>query len=380
MENHTSDDELTPVHHEILHLLTTLPTPTRVDLAQHLGLAPSTVSLRVQELIERGLVEESGSASSRGGRRARILSVRPTAGVLQLADLGTSHARLGLADANGTLLHSTEVPLDVALGPEVTLTSVLTLLEELRTDLAHTSPLAGTVIGLPAPIDPARGSVDSASRLPGWNGFPLVEHVERTTSAPALLENDANLLALGTHVARPGDATSITVKAGNAIGAGIVIDGNLLRGATGAAGDLAHARVPDGSDLPCACGNTGCLETVASGMALTRAWKRRTGATGTLSDMLTEVHNGDPIATNLVREAGHLLGSTLCTVVGVLNPDAVHIGGLLSTSEAFVAAVRAALYGGCHPLITRSLEITTTSGADAGLLGAARLMRTHVFG
>jgi predicted NBD/HSP70 family sugar kinase len=195
-----------------------------------------------------------------------------------------------------------------------------------------------------------------------------------------VVENDANLMALGEHVSSPHPVRhSVTVKAGSAIGSGIVVDGVVYRGSDGAAGDFSHARVPAGGAIPCSCGNTGCLETIASGAALVRVLQEAGRDVTDTAQVIRLARSGDPEATTLVRTAGRHLGEVLCTVVNFFNPGAVFLGGGLSTVEPFVAAVRSQLYEGCHPLVTQRLLIARASaGADAGLVGAGRSVLDRV--
>ena len=353
---------------------------SRTDLARHLGLAASTVSVRVHELIEAGVVRETGSGPSRGGRRPRLLEMCSEGGYVLVADVGGTHARLGVVDLTGTLTDVEEVPVPVAAGPgpEAALQVVAGVFDELAA--RRGSPPSGIGVALPGPVDLERRCVVSPSRMPGWDGFPVGPWLEARYGIVAAVDNDANLMALGEHVSSAQRVShSITVKAGSAIGCGIVVGGAVHRGADGAAGDFSHARVPAGGDIPCSCGNTGCLETIASGAALVRELKGRGRDVVETAEVIRLARTGDPEATTLVRSAGRHLGEVLCTVVNFFNPGAVFLGGGLSTVEPFVAAVRSQLYEGCHPLVTRRLLITrAAAGADAGLVGAGRFVLDRV--
>jgi predicted NBD/HSP70 family sugar kinase len=218
-------------------------------------------------------------------------------------------------------------------------------------------------------VDVAAGTVTLPSRMPGWRGFPAREALQRLFEVPVVIDNDANLMALGqARRGAPGE-TLVVVKAGTGIGSGLVVDGRLHRGRDGAAGDISHVRIPAGGDRPCTCGNHGCLETVASGAALVA----QLGVAST-ADLLAATEDSNATVITAIRRAGGLLGDVLATVVNFANPDAVLLGGALAGCEAFVAAARGALYERCLPLATRQLRIDTVlGGADAGLLGAGSL-------
>ena len=372
----------------IVALISSGQGTSRTDLARRLGLAASTVSLRVQELIALGVIRETGSGQSRGGRRPRLLELCSGGGFVLVVDVGGTHARAGVVDLTGTLSDVEEFPVQVAVGagPEATLELLAGLFDDLirrRSERATGGTgLGGIGVALPGPVDLERGCVDRPSRMPGWDGFPVGQWLRERYGVDVVVDNDANLMALGEHVSSPQDVRhSVTVKAGSAIGSGIVVDGVVYRGADGAAGDFSHARVPAGGDIPCSCGNTGCLETIASGAALVRVLREAGREVTDTAQVIRLARSGDPESTTLVRTAGRHLGEVLCTVVNFFNPGAVFLGGGLSTVEPFVAAVRSQLYEGCHPLVTQRLLIARAgAGADAGLVGAGRFVLDRILG
>lgn len=356
----------------VFDLIATGRAHSRSELAEQLGVAASTVGLRVQALLDAGLVQEAGDGTSRGGRRPRMLRIADDGGCVLTADLGGGHARIGRHSLSGTLLRVISIPVDLTVGPEATLAAVCEVFDE----LADRAAVRAIGIGLPGPVDIATGSVDQPSRMPGWPGFRVGEHLRDRYGVHVAVDNDANLAALGEHRLQFGlSEHSITVKAGTAIGSGIIVDGHVHRGATGAAGDITHTRIDGSGDIPCSCGNTGCLETVASGASLVRQMRERgRDDVTTTENVLALARDADPVATTLVRTAGTHLGQALSGVVNFFNPHAVYLTGSMSASEPFLAAVRSRVYEACHPLVTQRLRIEAArTGADAIVLGAARL-------
>lgn len=349
---------------------------SRREIADVLGLAPSTVTQHVQSLLEQALVEEGAVRASSGGRRARELRIVGGADLLGAIDLGGSHARIGIARRGGGLEATDEFPVDLAAGPEPVLDAIAHALAALAAD----RQLEGVGIALPGPVDALARGVVSPSRMPGWSGVDVATILAGLVHAPVIVENDANAMAMGEHFARePRAQGSVTVKVGTAIGTGIVIDGNVYRGSSGDAGDITHTRVSAGGDRPCSCGNRGCLETVASGAALVRLLRERGVDAAATSDVVALVRAGDPVATGLAREAGHHLGEVLSTIVNFLNPGAIYVGGALSVLEPLVSAVRSRIYEGAHPLTTRDLDISPARlGADASLVGISREVNDHL--
>ncbi|OZB83331.1 MAG: ROK family transcriptional regulator, partial [Microbacterium sp. 14-71-5] len=276
---------------QIVELVTRGEALSRSDLARLLGIAPSTVSLRVQELVEAGILRENGQAQSSGGRRARRLSLGGTPHRVLAAELGGEHARLGLLDLGGHLDRTATIPITIADGPEATLTLVEAGLRALTED----ADIRAVGIALPGPVNFETGSVDQPSRMPGWPGFRVGEALTDRFGVPAVVDNDANLMALGEHHrSLSRDQHSITVKAGTAIGSGIIVAGSVHRGATAAAGDITHTRVAEAADIPCSCGNHGCLETIASGAGLVRQMRERGVPVAGAAEVLELARNGDP--------------------------------------------------------------------------------------
>ncbi|MFF2632208.1 ROK family protein [Microbacterium sp. NPDC058021] len=359
------------VSRRILDLIARRECRSRSELATTLGLAPSTVGLRVQALLDAGVICERGEGTSRGGRRPRLLDIPEDAGVVLTADLGGGHARMGLHRLSGELITTRTIPVTLADGPVPTLDAVCAVFDALARD----TTVRAIGVSLPGPVDIATGTVHQPSRMPGWPGFAVREHLSERYGIAIAVDNDANLAALGEHRVQFGTGRhSITVKAGTAIGSGVIIDGIVHRGATSAAGDITHTRIDSSGGLPCSCGNTGCLETVASGASLVRQMRER-GRTDvtTTADVLALAQDAEPEATTLVRTAGTHLGQALSGVVNFFNPDAVFLTGSMSASEPFIAAVRSRVYEACHPLATQRLRIEAArTGADAILHGAAR--------
>jgi predicted NBD/HSP70 family sugar kinase len=339
---------------------------SRNELAAGLALPPSTVNLRVQALLSAGVLVEQGEGRSHGGRRPRLLTVNPHFGHVWTIDIGSRHVRLGPMDMTGSLIATHELPIAIDTEPSLLLGEISAAVHGLPRPPGR---WLGVGVGLPGPVDVAAGTVTLPSRMPGWRGFPAREALQRLFEVPVVIDNDANLMALGqARRGAPGE-TLVVVKAGTGIGSGLVVDGRLHRGRDGAAGDISHVRIPAGGDRPCTCGNHGCLETVASGAALVA----QLGVAST-ADLLAATEDSNATVITAIRRAGGLLGDVLATVVNFANPDAVLLGGALAGCEAFVAAARGALYERCLPLATRQLRIDTVlGGADAGLLGAGSL-------
>jgi predicted NBD/HSP70 family sugar kinase len=358
---------------------------SKADLVPAAGLARTTVSTAVDELLARGVLRLDGTRPTAGrGRPADRLALSPRGGHVLLADIGATSAHLAVVDLSQQVLAHTEVKVDVRDGPDVVLHTVETQLTALREGTGADMPVRAVVIGLPGPVDGHTGIPVRPPIMPGWHAYPVSGRLQQTFRCPAVLENDVNLRALGEARALPADQLPLLfVKVGTGIGGGLIgADGTLHHGADGAAGDIGHVRVRGAPDDACVCGNVGCIEAVASAGAIAR----RLGVLGpggpgaakgrvTIADVGTLVARGDPAALGLVREAASLIGELVATLVHFYNPARVTIGGALTVaSDELLAGVRSVVYQRALPLATRNLVLTNSVlGEYAGLAGATVL-------
>lgn len=358
---------------DILRMVSSGAASSRAELVRELGLAASTVSLRVQELVAAGLLTESGEGASRGGRRPRLLRVGRHDGVALAADLGSHHGRMAAVGPDGSVMDAADHSHDLTAGPEQAVEWLVERLGALaQRQLEAGRTVSGVGVAFPGPVDVRTGCVLSPSRMPGWNRFPLRDVLTRRLGLPVFVDNDATLMAVGEHLTERRQLEHlVVVKVGRGIGCGVISGGRPYRGANGVAGDISHVRVDAAQERPCSCGNIGCLETVASGAALQRELALQGPTVDGTTDLLRLVADGDPYATTLVRTAGRHIGAVLGVIVNFFNPQAVLLGGALAAAEPLVASVRGVLYERCLPMATAGLEISTTmTGRDSGLLGA----------
>ena len=196
-----------------------------------------------------------------------------------------------------------------------------------------------------------------------------------------LVDNDVNIMALGERTAHwPEHDNFLFIKVATGIGAGIISSGELQRGANGTAGDLGHVRVPRGDDVLCRCGNYGCLEALASGPAVARELPRQGLPPRTAATCCGWSAEGNLQAIQALRQAGRDVGDVLATVVNLLNPSVIVIGGSLGQAgEHLMAGVREVVYRRSLPLATSHLRIALSMAGDqAAILGASQMVTQHV--
>jgi predicted NBD/HSP70 family sugar kinase len=353
---------------------------SKADLVPAAGMARTTVSAAVDELLARGVLRIAGTRPTAGrGRPADRLAMSALGGHVLLADVGARGAHLAVVELSQRVVGHQHVDLDVRDGPEAVLDAVEARLSALRGLGPAGVPARAVVIGLPGPVDGQLGAPVRPPIMPGWHAYPVSARLQQRFGCPAILENDVNLRALGEARALPADqAPLLFVKIGTGIGGGLISrEGGLHHGADGAAGDIGHVRVRGGPDDPCVCGNVGCIEAVASASAIAR----RLGASATggspmsIADLRSRLAKADPTAVRLVREAAAHIGEVVAMLVHFYNPARVTIGGsLTASSDDLLAGVRSVVYQRALPLATRNLVLATSVlGEHAGLAGAAVL-------
>ena len=321
---------------ELFQLLRDGVPRTRAELAKSTGLARSTIALRVDELMRMGLITPVADAVSTGGRPPSQFALNPAAKVVVAADIGASHATVAITDLAGTVLAQHSEDLDIALGPVPVLTWLVegatTLLAEVGRDHRNVAAIG---IGVPGPVEHSTGQPVNPPIMPGWDRFDIPGWIHEHLEVPVLVDNDVNIMALGERaVAWPGIQHLMFVKIATGIGAGVISGGALQRGAQGVAGDIGHVQVARGANVPCKCGNRGCLEALASGPAIARGLREQGVEAHTGSDVVDLVKRGNIEAIQAVRQAGRDIGEVLTTCVSLINPSVIAIGGSMAVSAS----------------------------------------------
>lgn len=382
----------------ILDLVRSGSAHTRPELGRRSGLGRTVITQRVSELINSRLLEEGALGPSTGGRAPRELRFRADAGHVLVVELGATSISVGLADLTAQLVDHDEVSWNLAAGADATLERVEEMLDTL---LARRSPSAppvwGLGIGVPGPVEFATGRPMAPPIMPGWDAYPVRERLAARYDVPVWVDNEVNTMALGEFRGGIGRSVQdiVYIKIGSGIGAGLISGGKLHRGAQGCAGDVGHVAVADNTSVVCRCGNIGCLEALAGGFALARdanaaatqgrspylAGLRKDGRELDARDVARGASHGDPTSLELLNHSGQLVGQMLATLVNFYNPTLVLVGGgVASSGDLFLAAIRHVVYRRSLPLATRDLRITRSPLDDhAGLMGAAFMVTDELF-
>jgi len=385
----------------ILQLIHSGANNSRLELARLADLSPSSITAIVQRLIAKGLVVESEPTTSQMGRRPIPLQVRRDAAYLLGVDLGSFFLRIVITDINGEIIYRSQARTDMKVGRQHVLEKTfLSIHQAIRESNLPQKSIKGIGIGHSGVIDSEAGVVLSYPR-PGqmeeWKNVPLRDIFEKEFSLPCLLEDSVRTSTVAEKCFGAARELSdfLYIDGGMGIGAGIFLDGKIYRGAGGRAGEFGHITVNENGPL-CSCGNTGCLETLASSAAIiqnVRAAlekgidsKIRELAGGDLDKVSIELiaqaaSEDDSLAYRVLQRSASYIGIGLANLVNLLNPKVVIFGGALfrEIPQLIADPLR-------RIIKQRSLEksandvqlLVSTLGGESTALGAARLIAERI--
>lgn len=368
---------------QLLDLLRENGTLSQAEIARRTGLSRTTVSTLVAELRGLGLLVERDAGrqevGAQGGRPPVMLALDDSAGTAVGVDVGLGHVRVAVANLARTILAERMVELDVAGGDaartlDATAELVAEALAESGVDGAR---VIGVGLGLPAPIDRVRGTVASATILPGWRDVRAADELSVRLGLPVGLDNDANLAALAETLWGGGQGCThvVYLKVSARIGCGLIVDGWLLRGARGVAGEIGHNVVNESGPV-CYCGSRGCLETVASASAISEMLRLHRREQLTLAQVVALAVNGDPGCQRALADVSAEIGIAAGNVCNLLNPERVVVGGTLSQAgELVLEPIRAAVRNATRLFTTEpAVVVPAQLGDRAEVLGALALV------
>jgi glucokinase len=309
-----------------------------------------------------------------------------------VADLGGTHLRAATVDRNGNIHHRLKQPTPQAEQPTEIVRALVNAAHECEVQCTpHGRKISAVSVAVPGTVNFAEGVVVKAPNVPCLDGFRLSAALRSELQLPAIVENDANAAAVGEMWQGAGRRYShlVCVTLGTGVGGGIILDGKLWRGVDGSAGEIGHIGVDPFAGVPCTCGSRGCLEVYASATAIVRMTRETQPRYPTSIlhkvDTLTSERiyeaglQGDELALEVLRRMGVYLGIGLASLVNLLNPEIIVIGGGVSYGwELFEKHMNQQVRERAFPLPAQRVKITRAEcGDDAGLLGAARLAFTR---
>ncbi|HUA05966.1 MAG TPA: ROK family transcriptional regulator [Solirubrobacteraceae bacterium] len=360
---------------------------SQADIVRETGLSRTTVSSLVAELLDEGIVVERADSarpapSPSGGRPATLLSLEPSSGGFVGIDFGREIVRVAVANRAGEMLVDRRSErLEVAHEAQEALAVAEAMVSRtLREAELDTDRLISAGVAVSAPVRSDSPGFASGVIFPSWEEIDVAEFFGARLGVPVHVGNDANLgaLAEATFGAGRTHRNVFYVMLSEGIGGGVIIDGQIYLGQTGAAGELGHIVVnPDGQ--VCRCGNRGCLATVAGGAALSAALRQMHGPLMTVDELISLSEDGDPGATRLIADAGRAVGRVLASICSLLDPELVIIGGELAPAgQPLLDNIQASLDRWISPASGHYDVALGELGGKAEVLGAIAFAMSHV--
>lgn len=308
-------------------------------------------------------------------------------------DVGGTNVKIALVDGEGKIIYSNSVPTYAQMGYEYTVNNIKQairdLMKETNTDAKE---IEGIGFDFPGQVDYKTGVVKLAPNIPGWVNVPIAQMIEEEFNIPTRIDNDVRCAALGElkFGAGKGCENFVCITVGTGIGSGLVINGQLVRGAANAAGEIGHIKLQMNGGPICGCGDTGCLEAFASGPSIvamaqeylkggkSTKFREMAGADGEITPYIVAkaAEAGDPVAKRIFEIVGTYIGMGLVSVINLLNPEKVIIGGgVAAAGDLLFDPIRKTIKERAMVVAGNSVEIVPAElGNSAGVIGASMLV------
>ena len=306
-------------------------------------------------------------------------------------DVGGTNVKIALVDNDGKIIYSNTVPTYAQMGYEYTVNNIKQAIRDLMKE-TNTDSKSIEAIGFdfPGQVDYKTGVVKLAPNIPGWVNVPIAEIMEKEFGIPTRVDNDVRTAALGelNYGAGVGCENFVCITVGTGIGSGLVINGQLVRGAANAAGEIGHIKLQMNDGPICGCGDTGCLEAFASGPSIVAMAQeylkggkstkyREMAADGEITPYIVAkaAEAGDPVAKRIFEIVGTYIGMGLVSVINLLNPEKVIIGGgVAEAGDLLLDPIRKTIKERAMVVAGNSVEIVRAElGNSAGVIGASML-------
>ena len=308
-------------------------------------------------------------------------------------DVGGTNVKIALVDGEGKIIYSNSVPTYAQMGYEYTVNNIKQairdLMKETNTDAKE---IEGIGFDFPGQVDYKTGVVKLAPNIPGWVNVPIAQMIEEEFNIPTRIDNDVRCAALGElkFGAGKGCENFVCITVGTGIGSGLVINGQVVRGAANAAGEIGHIKLQMNGGPICGCGDTGCLEAFASGPSIvamaqeylkggkSTKFREMAGADGEITPYIVAkaAEAGDPVAKRIFEIVGTYIGMGLVSVINLLNPEKVIIGGgVAAAGDLLLDPIRKTIKERAMVVAGNSVEIVPAElGNSAGVIGASMLV------
>lgn len=306
-------------------------------------------------------------------------------------DVGGTNVKIALVD-EGKIIYSNSVPTYAQMGYEYTVNNIKQAIRDLMKETETTAAdIKGIGFDFPGQVDYKTGVVKLAPNIPGWVNVPIAQMIEEAFHIPTRIDNDVRCAALGemNFGAGKGCQNFVCITVGTGIGSGLVVNGQLVRGAANAAGEIGHIKLQMKDGPICGCGDTGCLEAFASGPSIVAMAQdylksgkstkfREMAGDGEITPYIVAkaAEAGDPVAKRIFTIIGEYVGMGLVSVINLLNPEKVIIGGgVAEAGDLLLEPIRKTVMERAMVVARESVEIVPAElGNSAGVIGASMLV------
>jgi predicted NBD/HSP70 family sugar kinase len=352
---------------------------TQVEIAGFTGRSPATVSNMVKELDSAGVVDLAPSI--RNGRRATLVSLTTGSTLVAGIAFGDRDVRVALGTGPRDVIGRQRMPLPADHAADEGMDRASRLLLDLVEKAGKTmSDVHAVGVGLPGPVDSVSGQVGSEGILPGWRGVAVADEMAGRIQAPVLIDNTANLAALGELRcgALQGVQDGVYIKLSHGVGSGLILNGELFRGSAGTAGEIGHLTIDENGPV-CRCGNRGCLETYIGARGLLEALAASHGPLS-LRDVISRARAGDAGCRRVLEDAGRHLGVAVAGLVNLVNPEVIVLGGQLAkvgsiiTTPMRASLERCAIPSAAASVVVRFGQLDTDADVVGALVAATSLL------
>lgn len=362
----------------IVQAITTYGPISRASVAKMTGYSKQTVSEIVGSLEKDGWVQTVGRTEGSVGRRAVVYEIVPDAALVASIDLGGTKVRVALCNLAGAVVVESTEPTTQEGGQAVVDQIATIIVNTARKNNIASEKVRVAVVGVPGVLDAKTGNIKFAPNIQGIDKIDFMGSLHERLGIEVLVENDVNLAALGEHwMTRQGERDDLVfLSIGTGIGAGLVIGGQLVRGAAGAAGEIGY--IPFGADpYEAESKQVGALERVTATRAILDEYARLSGSKKTVPEIFEASLKGDTIATDVLRSAASYIARTVASIAAVVDPACVIIGGSIGSRSELIEMIEAEI-NRCFP---RSIPVeASVLGNHAALAGGASvaLSRLHI--
>lgn len=370
---------------------------SRTELAEMTELTSATITNVTSHLTDLGLISESGSAASHGGRKRVLLTLRENAYWAMGIEISRNHVSGVLSNLGGMILERAHEEIERTEGPQKTIDRVIAMGKRfLKRARESGRAVIGLGIGVPGPVNSEEGIVISPPNFPGWSWIRLRDRVEEELDLPVYIDDDAKTAALGEawFGAGRGVDSIVYISVGTGIGAGVIVNGHLYRGTHELAGQIGHMTL-DVNGPRCECSNVGCLEVLAAVPALLNAAASRLQAGEpsalqplfeqdqlTMDEVCRQAEKGDPLAVSVMDQASRYLGAGVVNAVNLYDPEMIILGGRLVRSyKTLVDQVRGIVRERSFSFAADSVTIVPSAlQGDSSAVGGVTLALEQFFG